>query len=78
MAVPDFACADRFRNFFCSHRQYLKNFVVARLNPLRFDHSSKADWDETLAKMLGGAKRFDASKINASQVARSGGAPGEE
>jgi len=57
---------------------YLKNFVVARLNPLRLDKSGKGDWDETLAKMLAGAKRFDAGKIDAAQVARSGGAPADE
>jgi len=60
---------------------YLKNFVVARLNPLRFQKEKAgeklADWDETIDKMLSGAKRFDASKINAGQVARSGG-PAEE
>jgi ParB family chromosome partitioning protein len=57
---------------------YLKNFVVARVNPLRFLREAQADWDETLAKMLAGAKRFDAAKIDAGQVARSGGPPAEE
>ena len=58
---------------------YLKNFVVARVNPLRFAKSEKAaDWDETIDKMLAAAKRFDSAKIDAGQVARSGGAPAEE
>lgn len=56
---------------------YLKAFVLARINPLRFTlkRGQKADWDETIAKMLAAAKRFDASKVKADQVARSGGVP---
>ncbi len=56
---------------------YLKNFVVARINPLRFDRGEAPPFDETLDKMLRAAQRFDASKIKADQVARSGGPPEE-
>ena len=57
---------------------YLKAFVVARINPLRFSKGKTAhDFDETIGKMLASAKRFDASKIRADQIARSGGAPSE-
>ena len=56
---------------------YLKAFVVARINPLRFSRKA-ADFDETIDKMLGSARRFDAGKIRSDQVARSGGPPGEE
>ena len=57
---------------------YLKAFVVARINPLRFSKGRTAhDFDETIGKMLASAKRFDASKVRADQVARSGGAPTE-
>ncbi len=55
---------------------YLRAFVVARINPLRFKRG-EADFDETIDKMLGSARRFDAGKIRADQVARSGGAPEE-
>ena len=55
---------------------YLRAFVVARLNPLRFKRG-EADFDETIDKMLAGARRFDAAKIRADQVARSGGAAEE-
>ncbi|HKV51845.1 MAG TPA: hypothetical protein VJO52_11660 [Gemmatimonadaceae bacterium] len=55
---------------------YLRAFVVARLNPLRFKRG-EADFDETINKMLAGARRFDAAKIRADQVARSGGPPEE-
>ncbi|MBC7894428.1 MAG: ParB N-terminal domain-containing protein [Cytophagaceae bacterium] len=57
---------------------YLKAFVVARINPLRFQRGKTvADFDETIDKMLGSARRFDAGKIRADQVARSGGPPPE-
>ncbi|HXT17262.1 MAG TPA: hypothetical protein VN706_16610 [Gemmatimonadaceae bacterium] len=59
---------------------YLKAFVVARINPLRFMRKPTADFDDTIDKMLGSARRFDPGKIKADQVARSGGPPstGEE
>jgi ParB family chromosome partitioning protein len=57
---------------------YLKAFVVARINPLRFQRKPTADFDETIDKMLGGARRFDPAKIRADQVARSGGPPASE
>jgi ParB family chromosome partitioning protein len=57
---------------------YLKNFVVARVNPLRFQKDGTPEWDATIDKMLAAAKRFDAGKIDASQVARSGGAAADD
>ena len=57
---------------------YLKAFVVARINPLRFQKKPTADFDETIDKMLGSVRRFDAGKIRSDQVARSGGPPAEE
>lgn len=57
---------------------YLKAFVVARINPLRFQRKPTADFDETIDKMIGSATRFDAGKIRMDQVAKTGGAPSEE
>jgi len=56
---------------------YLRAFVLARINPLRFTlrRGQKADFDETVAKMLASARKFDASRVRADQVARTGGAP---
>jgi ParB family chromosome partitioning protein len=54
---------------------YLKAFVVARINPLRFSRRTNPDFDETIDKMIGSARRFDAGKIRADQIARSGGPP---
>jgi ParB family chromosome partitioning protein len=57
---------------------YLKAFVVARINPLRFQRKPTADFDETIDKMLGSARRFDPARVKSDQVARTGGAPSEE
>lgn len=54
---------------------YLKAFVVARINPNRFRRGAKAEFDATIATMLAGAKKFDATKVKADQVASAGGAP---
>lgn len=56
---------------------YLKAFVLARVNPLRFTlkRGQKADFDETIDKMMAGVKKFDAAKIRQDQVARTGGSP---
>jgi ParB family chromosome partitioning protein len=56
---------------------YLRAFVVARINPLRFKRGAKAEFDETIDKMLASAQRFDAGKIKADQVARASGPPEE-
>ena len=56
---------------------YLRAFVVARINPLRFQRGVKAEFDETIDKMLAGARRFDAAKVKADQVARTAGPPEE-
>ena len=56
---------------------YLRAFVVARINPLRFKRGAKAEFDDTMDKMLAGARKFDSGKIRADQVARTGGAAEE-
>jgi ParB family chromosome partitioning protein len=56
---------------------YLRAFVVARINPLRFKRGAKAEFDETLDRMIAAARRFDPGRIRADQVARAGGAPEE-
>jgi ParB family transcriptional regulator, chromosome partitioning protein len=52
---------------------YLKAFVVARINPLRFQRGAQADWDETIDKMMRAAERFDAGKIRSEHLARASG-----
>jgi ParB family chromosome partitioning protein len=57
---------------------YLKAFVVARINPLRFIKGDPPSFDELLATMTKRARGLSADKIKASDLARSGGAPSEE
>jgi ParB family chromosome partitioning protein len=57
---------------------YLKAFVVARVNPIRFTKGEPGPWDEVMDKMLASAQKFDVSKVRADQVAASGGAPESE
>jgi len=57
---------------------YLKAFVVARINPLRFQRGAEqADFDDTIGKMLAKAKKFDAGKVSPDHVSRAGGPPEE-
>jgi ParB family transcriptional regulator, chromosome partitioning protein len=56
---------------------YLKAFVLARINPLRFQRGAKADPDDVIATMLASAKKFDPARVKADQLARTGGAPDE-
>jgi len=56
---------------------YLKAFVVARINPIRFSKSTSFDLDEVLDKMLANAGKFNVEKVKPSDVARAGGPPEE-
>jgi ParB family chromosome partitioning protein len=53
---------------------YLKAFVVARVNPLRFQRGGNPEFDATIEKMISAAKRFDPAKVKADQVAAAAGA----
>ena len=54
---------------------YLKPFVVARLNPIRFSKATEFDFDEVFDKMLASAGRFNVDRVKQEDVARAGGAP---
>lgn len=54
---------------------YLKPFVVARVNPLRFMKGAPPPFDDLLSQMTKRARTMDAGKIRGEEVARSGGAP---
>ena len=54
---------------------YLKAFVVARVNHLRWVKEKHPDFDDTLETILKAARRFNPANVKADQVARSGGAP---
>jgi ParB family chromosome partitioning protein len=56
---------------------YLRAFVVARINPIRFKRGAKVEFDETIDTMLAAARRFDPGRVREDQLARAGGAPEE-
>jgi ParB family chromosome partitioning protein len=58
---------------------YLKSFVVARINPIRFRPKEAAplSFDEALERMRKAAEKLDPAKIKLDELARSGGAPDE-
>jgi ParB family transcriptional regulator, chromosome partitioning protein len=57
---------------------YLKAFVVARVNPLRFMKGAAPPFDELLATMTKRVRGMKADNIKPQDLARSGGAPDEE
>ena len=58
---------------------YLKSFVVARVNPLRFRPKDAAplSFEEAMGRMLQAAAKFNPDKIKVDDLAKSGGAPDE-
>ncbi len=57
---------------------YLKPFVVARINPIRFSKSTEFDFDEVMDKMIGAAQRFKVEKVRQEDLARAAGGPPDE
>ena len=52
---------------------YLKPFVVARVNPIRFSKSTEFDFDEVIDKMTANAARFNVERVKQEDVAKVGG-----
>jgi ParB family chromosome partitioning protein len=58
---------------------YLRSFVVARVNPIRFSKSTEFDFDDVLDRMRKAAGRFKIERIRQEDIVRAGGgAPDEE
>jgi ParB family chromosome partitioning protein len=57
---------------------YLRNFVVGRVNPLRFVKGDLPSFDDLFAQMTRRAAGLDPAKVKGEDVARSGGAPENE
>jgi ParB family chromosome partitioning protein len=70
-AVTEAVAALKARGF---NSPYLRNFVVARTNPLRFIKGEPPPLSELLPSMTKRARGIDANKIKTEDVARSGGA----
>ena len=58
---------------------YLKSFVVARINPLRFRPKDAAplDFDEVMDRMTKAVEKMNIEKVKVEDLAKSGGAPEE-
>jgi ParB family chromosome partitioning protein len=56
---------------------YLKYYVVARVNFLRFKKTGTFDFDETIGRMTAAARRLDVAKVRREDIGRMGGAPAE-
>ena len=56
---------------------YLRPFVVARLNPIRFSTSTEFDFDDVLDRMEKNAAKFNVDKIRQEDVVRAGGGGAE-
>jgi ParB family chromosome partitioning protein len=57
---------------------YLKNYVVARVNFLRFKKDGEFDFDDTIGKLMAATKKIDPGKVNKDDIAKmGGGAPAE-
>ncbi len=57
---------------------YLRSFVVARVNPIRFSTSTEFDFDDVLDCMQRAASKFKIEKVKQEDVVRAGGGAAEE
>lgn len=59
---------------------YLRSFVVARVNPIRFSTSTEFDFDDVLDRMRRAAGKFKVERVKQEDVVRAGGgsASGED
>jgi ParB family chromosome partitioning protein len=58
---------------------YLKPFVVARVNPIRFSKSTEFDFDDVMDRMTAAANKFNVERVKQEDVAKAGGgAPPED
>ena len=54
---------------------YLRPFVVARVNPIRFSKSTSFDFDDVVERMAQAAAKFKVDRVKQEDVVRAGGAP---
>ena len=52
---------------------YLKAFVVARINYIRFSKATEFDFDEVIDKLTASARKFNVEKVKQEDVAKAGG-----
>ena len=54
---------------------YLRPFVVARINPIRFSTSTEFDYGDVLGRMQKNAAKFNVERVRQEDVVRAGGGP---
>jgi ParB family chromosome partitioning protein len=57
---------------------YLRAFVVARVNPIRFSTSTEFDFDDVIERMRRAAGKFKIDRVRQEDIVRAGGAPDGE
>jgi ParB family chromosome partitioning protein len=57
---------------------YLKPFVVARINPIRFSKSTEFDFDDVMERTKKNADKFNVERVKQEDVVRAGGGPIED
>lgn len=57
---------------------YLRSFVVARINPIRFAKDGDFEFDDVIARMKVGAEKFDPTRVRREDLAGASGPPPEE
>ena len=57
---------------------YLRPFVVARVNPIRFSTSTEFDFDDVLDRMRRAAAKFKIDRVKQEDVVRAGGAADDD
>jgi ParB family chromosome partitioning protein len=56
---------------------YLRYYVVARINFLRFKKGGTFEFEETIERLVASARKIDPDRIRREDIARMGGAPAE-
>jgi ParB family transcriptional regulator, chromosome partitioning protein len=57
---------------------YLRPFVAARINPIRFSKAASFDFDEVLEKMTAAAAKFNIERVKPEEVTKAAGPPADE
>ncbi len=57
---------------------YLRPFVAARINPIRFSKATSFDFDDVMQKMTASAGKFNIDRVKAEEVTRAAGPPVDE
>ena len=57
---------------------YLRAFVLARVNPLRFKRGARMEFDALLGAMTASAEKLDVAKVQAKDISAASGPPSED